>query len=539
MIADFEIIPGKEFLNRFLDKRDMFLLSPAMVEKLRASNDPYGKYGYGRWLYATGSKDKDTLCTVRDCVEFAVESNLPDALFLLSRLYYNGHYIDKESGIMKLDRKRGEELLKKAKNKGSEIAKLQISDDEFITARRLKKSVAYIIKKTKKIAETPGVSLLWKEQLAWMYDMMDRTDEAIALYEECVAGGLQHPLFFLALLYYNRGNVAYYESLMEDGIEKGVPSCFMLGFEELDNWEEYDEKTREKLHKRLDANLRRGSALGCTFCTYTLTEYLRKGLMGFEMNDAEALRYARRGMDMGIAKCFDIALDIFFFYSNILPAEMNMTKEEVLMARLKAVRNASIVDADNILCSHVLEFTKELKKLGYAEELEYWRNLYAIPADRFYRYEEEDDDDDECVNPMVLVIHPSGLTEFVDTESKVVSYTSLIELIDAEGCDAVHYSDVLSKITKDCGLKKNLAFYVDKNGIAKDLPDNAIGTMLYGHGYEIRGAIVVALEDKKYNTCAFVTEEDIEAVYDAINEYTGLLRRSDEQDDDGRYDAWA
>ena len=261
--------------------------------------------------------------------------------------------------------------------------------------------------------------------------------------------------------------------------------------------------------------------------------------MGFEMNDAEALRYARRGMDMGIAKCFDIALDIFFFYSNILPAEMNMTKEEVLMARLKAVRNASIVDADNILCSHVLEFTKELKKLGYAEELEYWRNLYAIPADRFYRYEEEDDDDDECVNPMVLVIHPSGLTEFVDTESKVVSYTSLIELIDAEGCDAVHYSDVLSKITKDCGLKKNLAFYVDKNGIAKDLPDNAIGTMLYGHGYEIRGAIVVALEDKKYNTCAFVTEEDIEAVYDAINEYTGLLRRSDEQDDDGRYDAWA
>ena len=50
---------------------------------------------------------------------------------------------------------------------------------------------------------------------------------------------------------------------------------------------------------------------------------------------------------------------------------------------------------------------------------------------------------------------------------------------------------------------------------------------------------MVALEDKKYNTCAFVTEEDIEAVFDAINEYTGGLLKREAPDDDGRHDAWA
>ena len=39
--------------------------------------------------------------------------------------------------------------------------------------------------------------------------------------------------------------------------------------------------------------------------------------------------------------------------------------------------------------------------------------------------------------------------------------------------------------------------YADRNGYAKDLPDNAIGTMLYGTGAEIRGAVIIALEDNK------------------------------------------
>ena len=72
----------------------------------------------------------------------------------------------------------------------------------------------------------------------------------------------------------------------------------------------------------------------------------------------------------------------------------------------------------------------------------------------------------------------------------------------------------------------------------KDLEDNTVGTMLYGRGYEIRGAVIIGMEDSKYDTYSFETEEDIENVFEAIDNLTGgLLRR--ETDDDGRYDPWA
>ena len=540
MIADFEIIPGKEFLNRFLDKRDMFLLSPAMVEKLRGSNDPCGKYGYGRWLYVTAPENKENLCIVRDCIEFAAESGIPDAVYMLSRLYYYGNYIDKESGIMLLDRKKAGELLAKAKSKGSELAKLQICDDEFFTACRLKKSVAPVMRKIKREVAKPGASLLWKELQGWVYEHMGKNDEAITLYEECVEGGLLHCIPWLACNYYSRGNIAYYESLMEEGIEKEVPSCFTLGIEEESNWEKYDDEARVEIHRQLDINLRRGSELGCVTCTCYLAKYLHKGLMGYERDDIEAMKYARKGIDRGDIECCKIAFDIFWWCSGILPEEMNLTKEEALMMRLRALRYASDAEAWSIMHDYVLDYRKELQKMGYADELNYWKDFCGIPA----RYFEDEDDDGACedetaINPMVLVIHPSGLTDFVDTESKELSYTSLMELIDADGCDAVHYSAALDRITKDCGLGKNVAFYVDRNAIAKDLPDNAVATMLYGHGYEIRGAIVVALEDKKYSTRSFNSEEDAEAVFDAINEFTGGLLRREAPDDDGRNDAWA
>jgi hypothetical protein len=79
--------------------------------------------------------------------------------------------------------------------------------------------------------------------------------------------------------------------------------------------------------------------------------------------------------------------------------------------------------------------------------------------------------------------------------------------------------------------------YVDRNAIMKDLEDNAAASILYGHGYEVRGAVIIALEDNKYDTYSFDTEEDIENVFEAIDDLTGLLRR--ETDDTGQYDPWA
>ena len=139
--------------------------------------------------------------------------------------------------------------------------------------------------------------------------------------------------------------------------------------------------------------------------------------------------------------------------------------------------------------------------------------------------------------PTVLVIYPSGYTEFLETDVNPVPLNELGAFIDAEELVSVHFSDALGQITKECGLTKNVMMYVDKDAMIKNLEDNPVATMLYNSDCEIRGSVIIALEDAEYITYAFDTEEDIENVFEAIDELTGLLRR--EMDDDGRFDAWA
>ena len=139
--------------------------------------------------------------------------------------------------------------------------------------------------------------------------------------------------------------------------------------------------------------------------------------------------------------------------------------------------------------------------------------------------------------PTVLVIYPSGYTEFLETDVNPVPLNELGALIDAEELVSVHFSDALGQITKECGLTKNVVMYVDKDAMIKNLEDNPVATMLYNCDCEIRGSVIIALEDAEYITYAFDMEEDIESVFEAIDELTGLLRR--EMDDDGRFDAWA
>lgn len=52
MTYDIEIAHDRKFLHFFMDRRNMFKLSQESIERLRDSEDPYGCYGYGRWLGA-------------------------------------------------------------------------------------------------------------------------------------------------------------------------------------------------------------------------------------------------------------------------------------------------------------------------------------------------------------------------------------------------------------------------------------------------------------------------------------------------------
>lgn len=139
--------------------------------------------------------------------------------------------------------------------------------------------------------------------------------------------------------------------------------------------------------------------------------------------------------------------------------------------------------------------------------------------------------------PTVLVIHPSGYTEFLDADVSSMTPSEIGSLIYGEDIEIVHTSEHLSGITQECGLEKNLVMYFAKKALTEDFEDNYVGSMLYDGDAEVRGPIVIALEDTENNTSSFEDEEDIENVFDAIDDLTGILRR--ESDDDGRYDPWA
>ena len=129
--------------------------------------------------------------------------------------------------------------------------------------------------------------------------------------------------------------------------------------------------------------------------------------------------------------------------------------------------------------------------------------------------------------PTVLVIYPSGYTEFLDADMS--SYD--------EDLEVVRSSEHLAEITTECGLEKNLVMCFAKKAVTEDFEDNYVGSMLYDGDIQVRGPIIIALEDDEQNIFSFENEEEIENVFEAIDDLTGILRR--ETDDDGRYDPWA
>ena len=145
--------------------------------------------------------------------------------------------------------------------------------------------------------------------------------------------------------------------------------------------------------------------------------------------------------------------------------------------------------------------------------------------------------EDYEILPTVLVIHPSGYTEFLDADLSSMTSREIESLIYGENLEIVHSSEHLDRITKECDLEKNLVMCFAKKSLTEDFEDNYAGSILYDSDAEVRGPIIIALEDNEHNISSFENEEEIENVFEAIDDLTGILRR--ETDDDGRYDAWA
>lgn len=505
-MIEFEITRDNEFIKRFLDKRDVARLSPEMVWKLRDCDDPYGRYGYGKWLYAV-NWDEESMKKAYECFRYAADNGIADALQMISNMHYYGEGVP-------LDRELSNSLNLEAISKGSELARLSRNFFLFYGRDFIAEDKQAAISEAEQEACKPGASPMWREQLGWYQEEEERYDEAVASYERCLDMGLYYPIFDMSCIFYNRGNIAYVESLLEEGIEKDVPDCMMCYMTDEDEYDALSEQQKSEMHDRLAHYLPIGAEEGSWRCCYLLAMYYLNGSMGFPEDRFEALRYAYKGVALKNTNCCALIVNDLI--------EL-IGEEEKLRLLLWGLRHG-----DEDLRNRVSFHRNEYVKMGLAEEMDFWCPIR--PLERVVKTE---------IPPTVMIIQPSGFVDFVEEDVYSMSFREMAALIDAEGLDAVHFSEPLNEITKACKLDRQLTMYVDRNAIAKGLPDNAVGTMLYGGAWEIRGAVIIAMEDHRYDTYSFDLEEHIEAVYDKIDELSGGLLTRDWGQEDGRFDAWS
>lgn len=142
------------------------------------------------------------------------------------------------------------------------------------------------------------------------------------------------------------------------------------------------------------------------------------------------------------------------------------------------------------------------------------------------------------IEPAVLIIHPSGFTDFVEENINKMSFDEIAELIGADRLTSIGYSNTLNEITEECGLQRPLTMYIDSEADKKRLKYNPVATMLFDEDQEIRGTVIICMGSDDDDRYSFDTDEDIENVFEAIFDITGGPLIRDLGQEDGRYDAW-
>ena len=495
----------EKILKDLIDLRAVRMLPKSMV---MSSDNPYARYAYGVWLW-TCYKDSESLKTAFRIFEESADKGIADALQMMSRMYYIGEVYDEETGKFVMDRKRSQELTAQAIGKGSILAKLRHNRNLYLGTTEIAANPETAIAEAER--ESSAIfseSILWTEQLGCFYEIEGEREKAIKAYGKCIINGYYAPIYDLALMYLEDGDEAYYETLMKVGMELGVPDCRSLGVENEYRWESLSGDERLDIYRRMKRNLPEGIAQGSGVCAYILADALLNGKFGYDMD----LRMGREYADIALTYGCNAAANLVIEAAETLDDPEFISDDDLLRLRYDALRYGIEEHLD-----YVIRNKDTYIAMGYGDAIEkvwmpLWRKNHPEAKTQ--------------VSPSVIIIQPSGVASVVEADVFAMSYREMRLLIDAEGLDAVHFSEPLDHITKVCRFSGyQLAMYVDRDGCAKDLPDNAIATLLYGTGAEIRGAVIIVLEDSRYDTHSFHFKEDIDNVMAEISELSGDLLR--------------
>ena len=499
-------LDDEKVLADLIDFKAVRMLPESTVYKLMISKNPYERYAYGLRLWSL-SKDPESLKTAFKIFEESADKGIADALQMMSRMYYLGEAYDEETGKFVMDRKLSQELTVQAIGKGSILAKLRRNRNLFFgTAEVSADRAAAIAEAERESSAIFSESILWTEQLGCFYEVEGEREKAIKAYEKCIINGYYAPVYDLALMYLEDGDEIYYKTLMELGMDLGVPDCSILGMENEYRWDTLSGDERLEIYRQLNRHLPKGIDHGSGVCAYILADALLNGKFGYDINLDLGKEYA----DLALTYGFNPGASLIIDAAETLNDPEFISDDDLLKLRYNALRYGVEDQLD-----YVIRNKDTYIEMGYGDEIEkVWMPMWK----------KNHPEAKTQVSPSVIIIQPSGVASVVEADVFCMSYREMSQLIDAEGLDAVHFSESLNQITKSCNFKGyQLAMYADRNGYAKDLADNAIGTMLYGTGAEIRGAVIIALEDNKYVTHSFHFQEDLDNVFAAISDLTGLL----------------
>ena len=502
-------LDDEKVLANLIDFKALRMLPEPIAYKLMVSDNPYERYAYGLWLWSC-RKDIESLKTAFGIFEESAHKGIADALQMMSRMYYLGEAYDEETGKFVMDRKLSQQLTSQAVEKGSILAKLRRNKNLFFgTTEVSADKVSAISEAERESSAIFSESILWTEQLGWFYEIEDEREKAIKAYEKCIINGYYAPIYDLALMYLEDGDEGYYKTLMELGMDLGVPDCRILGMENEYRWDSLSGDVRLDIYRQLNRNLPKGIDHGSGICAYILADALLNGKFGYDIDLDWGKAYADLALTYGFSSGASLVIDA----AEALQDPEFISDDDLLKLRYDALRYGNEDQLD-----YVIRNKETYIEMGYSDQIEkVWMPLWK----------KNHPEAKNQVSPSAIIIQPSGIASVVEADIFCMSYREMAQLIGAEGLDAVHFSEPLNQITQACAFRGyQIAMYTDREGYAKDLPDNAVGTILYGRGYEIRGAVIIALEDNKYDTHSFHFQEDLDAVFNEISVLTGgLVRR--------------
>ena len=504
MQKTFEITPDRNFLQHFLTGCRVKSLAPEMVEKLKAcsESDPYAAYGYGRWLSLVNPGGK-CLKEAEVLLTWAGSSGVQDANAALAQMYFDGR-TEADKAMPKMHAF----FMDTSYKAGSELAQVMTMENTIFGDYGFREDPALVADILQKhIEKHPECDTLYYDLLGMALEDTD-PEAAQKAFRVNIDRGDNESYYSLASLYQSAGDWDRACLVADEGARNGAVNC--RRFKARMSQEDFlalSGEEQEAFHKEISEGLDYAIAHHDRYACFLKGICLYYGNLGYTEDIIQALEPLERGCEMGHGNCF--------WLKSVILHELG--RGGVAKASLQAAR---LGDREQFTLEQVARGYVSRELSNHAEEIEeLWLKEYL-------KVNPEDEDSKDSRG--VIAVYPQGFYYAMDVDDgETLNLEALAEKVDARGFDVVHFSPVLSRITKALSLEGcHVAMLVDKDGYMKDLPDNMAGTIIYGQAQEIRGTVIFVLEDDKtYSLMPMVGLQRVYMFIQLLNAATGGLVR--------------